>query len=218
MCPNGCQNLSNDPDNCGMCGNICAEPPVVGSGSATCSTSTCGFVCNANYLKCSTTTYCQIASWEFEGNTTEGFGNVNNGPTAVTGISVSNAVSHSGGQALAIKIDAMGQGAERTFQVGLRMCGGNGFVPASGQTISAWIFLSSSGSPPDDTSQIGLRVTTNMGTGGNPTSPIPVGVWFQVSTPVAIAGNQLVEFAVAGVFGDTVDWSGVVYVDDVVIQ
>ena len=61
MCTNGCQNLSNDPDNCGMCGRVCADPPVVGSGSATCSASACGFVCNASYLKCGGTTYCQIA-------------------------------------------------------------------------------------------------------------------------------------------------------------
>ena len=71
MCPDGCQNLSNDPDNCGMCGHGCADPPVVGSGSATCSVSSCGLSCNAGYLKCTGATYCQVASWGFEGSTTE---------------------------------------------------------------------------------------------------------------------------------------------------
>jgi hypothetical protein len=222
MCTNGCQNLTNDPDNCGMCGHICAEPPVVGSGSATCSTSTCGFVCNANYLKCGGTTYCQIASWEFEGNTTDGFGNMDNGPTAVQSIVSVPTVPHGGTHALAITIKAQGQGAERTFAVGLKMCGGNGFVPANAQTVSAWFFLSPDGDavpPPDDMSRIGVRLTTNMGTGGNATgNPVPVGTWFQVTAPVASVGNQLIELAVAGVFGDTSDWSGVVYVDDIVIQ
>jgi hypothetical protein len=221
MCPNGCQNLSNDPDNCGMCSHVCPEPPGVGSGSATCSGSACGFVCNASYLKCGGTTYCQIAGWGFEGNTTDGFGNINNGQTAVTGISVSGSVFHSGMQALAIRINAQGQGPSRTFQVGLKVCGGNGFVPANAQTVSAWFFLSPDGDtvpPPDASSQIGERLTTNMGTGGNTTSPVPVGTWFQVSTPIASVGNQLLELTVAGVFGMASDWAGVVYVDDIVIQ
>ena len=204
-----------------MCGQICPEPPVVGSGSATCSASTCGFVCNASYLKCGDTTHCQIAGWGFEGTTTDGFGNVNGGQTAVTGISVSGSVFHSGAQALAIKIDAKGDGAGRTFVVGLRLCGGNGFVPANAQTVSAWFFLSpdpDTTPPPDDSSQIGERITTNTSEGGNTTSPVPVGTWFQVSTPIGSVGNQLIEVAVAGLFGPDSDWTGVVYVDDIVIQ
>jgi hypothetical protein len=204
-----------------MCGHVCASPPVGGSGSATCGTSTCGFVCNASYLKCGGTTYCQIATWGFEGNTTDGFGNTGNGQTAVTSISVSGSVSHSGAQALAIKINAQGQGTARTFDVGLRLCGGNGFVPANAQTVTAWFFLSPDGDtvpPPDPSSQIGERLTTNMGMGGNTQSPVMVGTWFQVSTPIASVGTQLLELALAGVFGPDSDWSGVVYVDDIVIQ
>jgi hypothetical protein len=221
MCPNGCQNLTNDPDNCGMCGHGCPEPPVVGSGSATCGGSACGFMCNAGYLKCSGTTYCQIAGWDFEGNTTDGFANLNNGPTAVTGISVSGSVFHSGAQALAIKINAQGTGPTRAFDVGLKLCGGNGFIPANAQTVSAWFFLSPDGDtvpPPDPTSQIRNHLVTNMGMGGSTTSPVPVGTWFQVSTPIASVGTELFELAVYGLFGDASDWSGVVYVDDIVIQ
>jgi hypothetical protein len=178
-------------------------------------------VCNASYLKCGGTTYCQIAGWDFEGATTEGFGNVNNGQTAVTSISVSTALFHSGGQSLAIKVSAQGQGASRTFEVGLRLCGGNGHVPANAQTVSAWFYLSPDSEtvpPPDATSQIGERLTTSTQTGGNMTSPVPVGSWFQVSTPIASVGSQLLDLAVAGVFGPDSDWSGVVYVDDIVIQ
>jgi hypothetical protein len=221
MCPNGCQNLSNDPDNCGMCGKVCVEPPVVGSGSATCSTSACGFVCNANYLKCGDTTHCQIASWGFEGSTTDGFGIVNNGETAVTGISVSGSFFHAGAQALAIKINAMGEGSARTFAVGLRLCGGNGYVPANAQTVSAWFYLSpdsDTAPPPNPGTQIGEYLTTSTGGGGNTTSPVPLATWFQVSTPIASVGSQLLELAVQGVFGPGVDWTGVVYVDDIVIQ
>ncbi len=221
MCSNGCQNLSNDPDNCGMCGKVCAEPPVVGSGSATCSASACGFVCNASYLKCSGTTYCQTPSWGFEGNTTDGFANANNGQTAVTSISVSGSVFHSGAQALAIKINAQGQGASRTFDVGLRVCGGNGHLPANAQTVSAWFYLSPDSDTvpaPDGSSQVGEHLTTSTGAGGNTQSPVPVGSWFQVSTPIASVGSQLLEVALQGVFGPDADWAGVVYVDDIVIQ
>jgi hypothetical protein len=220
MCSNGCQNLSNDPDNCGMCGHACPEPPVVGSGSATCGGG-CGFVCNASYLKCGGTTYCQIAGWNFEGTTSDGFGIVNNGQTAVTSISVSGSVFHSGAQALAIKVNAQGTGGTRSFEVGLKLCGGNGFVPANGQTVSAWFYLSpddDTAPPPDPSSQIGEHLVTSTGGGGNTVSPPPVGMWFQVSTPIASVGGQLVELALAGVFGPDSDWSGTVYVDDIVIQ
>jgi hypothetical protein len=221
MCPNGCQNLNNDPDNCGMCGHVCPDPPVVGSGSATCSGTGCGLVCNAGYLKCGGTAYCQIAGWDFEGSTTDGFGIVNNGETAVTSISVSGSMSHSGAQALAIKVNAQGVGASRAFEVGLRLCGGNGFVPANAQTVSAWFYLSPDSDavpPPDGASQIGEHLTTNTGGGGNTSNPVMTGIWFQVSTPIASIGNQLVQLAVQGVFGPDADWSGVVYVDDIVIQ
>jgi hypothetical protein len=225
MCSNGCQNLNNDPDNCGMCGHICSDPPVVGSGSATCSGTACGFVCNAGYLKCGGgTTYCQVASWGFEGSTTDGFANASNGPTAVTSISVSGSVFHAGAQALAIKINAQGEGAARRFDVALRLCGGNGYVPANAQTVTAWFYLSPDSDtvpPPDPNSLIGERLLTSTGGGGNTTSPlnpVVVGTWFQVSTPIASVGNQLLELAVQGVFGPDADWTGVVYVDDIVIQ
>jgi hypothetical protein len=221
MCSNGCQNLSNDPDNCGMCGHVCPDPPVVGSGSATCGGSSCGFVCNATYLKCGGTTYCQGAAWGFEGSTTDGFSNVSNGQTAVTSISVSGSVFHSGAQALAIKINAQGDGAARAFEVGLRLCGGNGYVPANAQTVSAWFYLSpdaDSVPPPGDSSQIGEHLTTSTAAGGNTTSALTVNTWFQVSTPIASIGSQLIDVALQGVFGPESDWSGVVYVDDIVIQ
>jgi len=220
MCTDGCQTLSSDPSNCGTCGHVCADPPVVGSGSATCSATGCGLACNANYLKCGGTSYCQIAGWGFEGSTTDGFSNVNNGKTAVTSISVSGSLFHSGAQALAIKINAQGDAAERAFVVGLRLCGGNGFVPANAQSVSAWFYVSPDSDtvpPPGPGSQIGVRLTTSTGEGGNETSPVMVGTWFQVSIPIASVGNQLVELAVQGAFGPA-DWSGTVYVDDIVIQ
>jgi hypothetical protein len=221
MCSNGCQNLSNDPDNCGMCGRVCADPPVVGSGSATCGGGSCNYVCNASYLKCGGTTYCQNASWGFEGSTTDGFGNVSNGATAVTSISVSGSMFHSGAQALAIKVNAQGDGAARTFVVGLRLCGGDGFVPANAQSVSAWFYLSPDADtvpPPDQTSLIGHRLTTTTGEGGSTTTPVTVGAWFQVTTPMGSVGNQLIELAVQGLFGPDADWAGTVYVDDISIQ
>jgi hypothetical protein len=220
MCTNGCQNLSNDPDNCMTCGHVCAQPPVAGSGSATCGSSNCGFICNAGYLKCSGTTYCQIASWDFEGTTTDGFGNLSNGPSAVTGIAVNTARHHGGAQALAIGIDAKNGSAERNFDVGVTLCGGSGSVPANAQTVTAWVFLepaSDTVPDPDPNSQIRVHLTTGTGEGGT-SNPIVVGQWFQISTSISSIGSQLLQLGVQGGFGPGPDWSGTIYVDDISIQ
>jgi hypothetical protein len=221
MCPNGCESLGNDPGNCGTCGHVCPDAPVVGSGSATCSAGTCGLGCNAGYIACGGTSYCQIARWEFEGSTTDGFGTMSNGQMALTSVSVSGSVFHGGKQALALGIHAQGHGAARRFEVGLQLCGGSGYVPANAQTVSAWFYLrpdSATAPPPDASSQIGVRLTTSTGVGGNTASVIPVGTWFQVSSPIASVGSQLLDLSVQGTFGSGSDWTGVIYVDDVVIQ
>jgi len=221
LCSSGCEKLGSDPNNCGTCGHVCPDPPVVGSASATCSAGACGLACDAGYLACGGTSYCQIAGWGFEGTTTEGFGTMNSGQMALTSISVSGSVFHGGAQALALGIDAQGHGAARRFDVGLSLCGGGGYVLANAQTVSAWFYLrpdSDSAPPPDPASQIGVRLTTSTGVGGNTASLIPVGMWFQVSTPIASVGGQLLELDLQGTFGSASDWTGVIYVDDVVIQ
>jgi hypothetical protein len=70
---------------------------------------------------------------------------------------------------------------------------------------------------PDPASQIGVRVNTNMGSGGTPNAVV-VGTWFQISTAVSSVGSQLTGLSIQGAFGPGADWSGVIYVDDVVIQ
>jgi hypothetical protein len=225
MCTNGCQNLSNDPDNCGMCGRTCTEPPVVGSGSATCGASTCGFVCNGGNLKCAGTTYCQAAAWGFENDqlgTSGGFGILGNGEMAVTTISVSDSVARSGSRSLAIAIDA--KGPANSFLVGLRVCGGSGHLPSNAQSVSAWFFLSPSSEevgPPHPSSQFGEYLYTTTGDGGNLANVTTVGTWFRVTTPIESVGTDLLRFALEGVFGGSGpggDWTGTVYVDDIVIQ
>ena len=69
MCPNGCQNLNNDPDNCGMCGQRLrrATGGRVGIGDL-----------QRLHLRvrlqrqlpssAASTTYCQSEGWGFEGN------------------------------------------------------------------------------------------------------------------------------------------------------
>ena len=60
--------------------------------------------------------------------------------------------------------------------------------------------------------------TTSTGVGGNTASPVPIGTWFQVSTPIASVGSQLLELSLQGTFGTDADWTGVLYVDDILIQ
>jgi hypothetical protein len=49
LCGNTCKDVSNDPQNCGSCGNAC---PVPANSSATCSNRVCGFLCNPGYSQC----------------------------------------------------------------------------------------------------------------------------------------------------------------------
>jgi hypothetical protein len=223
-CSGTCYDLATNTANCGACGHACPAPPVVGSGSATCSAGSCGLACNAGYLLCSGTSYCQIASWGFEDGTTDGFAKIGSQP-AVTGLSVSTAAAHTGTSALAIGVTAMGM-TNRGFQVGLDMCGGSGYVPAGSHVVSAWLYLQpSDGSvpPPAPTSHFGVHLYTSSSDGGDPpTTNVPVGTWFQVSSTVSTVGSQLTALSIQGVF-DTdgtpaTDWSGTVYVDDVTIQ
>jgi hypothetical protein len=226
MCPSGCKKLGSDIANCGACGGVCADPPVLGSGSAVCGGGDCNVMCNVGYQQCSGngSGYCQLQSWDFEDGTTGGFSIVGSDQMAVTSISNSTSVSHgSGSHALAIGIDV--QGAVRGFEVGLRLCGGSGAVPASGQTVSAWFYLSPASDsvpPPHPNSSFGERLTASGNTGGNVTTQSTVGTWFRVSTPIDSVGAQLQRIAVVGTFetdGTTdFDWSGIVYIDDIVIQ
>ena len=224
MCTNGCQTLASDPANCGTCGKVCPDPPVIGSGSAVCNSGTCGLSCNAGYLACGGTSYCQIASWTFEDGMTDGFGIVGNNQMAVTSISASTSVAHSGTYALAIGVTAMGM-TNRGFDVGLKMCGGSGFLPSGGRTVSAWFYLQpndASVPPPSPTSRFGLHLYTNSSDAASTPNNATVGTWFQVTAPLDNAGNQLIALALEGFFDtdgtSATDWSGVVYVDDITIQ
>jgi hypothetical protein len=224
MCTSGCKTLASDPANCGTCGHTCADPPVVGSGSATCSGGSCGLACNAGYLQCSGTNYCQVASWDFEDGSTDGFAILGTDQMAVTSISASTSVTHGGVYALAIGITATG-GTVRGFEVGLKMCGGSGYLPSGGRTISAWFYLSPSSNtvpPPSPTSFFGEHLYTSASDGGYMPNATTVGSWFQVSSPIDDVGTHLLSFALQGYFGangaNPPDWDGVVYIDDITIQ
>jgi hypothetical protein len=105
------------------------------------------------------------------------------------------------------------------------MCGGSGYLPSGGRTISAWFYLSPSSNtvpPPSPTSFFGEHLYTSASDGGNAPNAATVGSWFKVSSPIDAVGTQLVAFSLQGFF-DTdgtpaTDWDGVVYVDDITIQ
>jgi hypothetical protein len=221
MCTSGCKTLATDPDNCGSCGMVCAGPPVAGSGSAVCMSRNCGISCNSGYLECGGRNYCQVKTWGFEDGTS-GFTNVGTGQSAVTSISVSTTRSRGGNSALAIGINA--RGSNRRFEVGLSLCDG-GYLPAMSQTLTAWFYLSPASaavSSPHPDSAVGVHLYTTTTDDADATSPPPVGSWFRVQMPIASVGARLESFSLEGFFdtdGTTdFNWSGVVYVDDIVIQ
>jgi hypothetical protein len=54
VCPKGCADLENDPNNCGSCGYACPAPTTSGQVAA-CSAGTCGFACGDPSLTACTT-------------------------------------------------------------------------------------------------------------------------------------------------------------------
>jgi hypothetical protein len=218
-CSGTCYDLATNTANCGTCGHVCPAPPVVGSGSATCSGGTCGLTCSAGYLQCGGTSYCQIATWNFDDGTADGFAVVGNSQPAVTSVMPSAAVTH-GSSAGALAITVNIQGSDRSFEVGLKLCGGSGFLPAGTHVVSAWFYLqpSDASTPPGPNSTFGEHLYTNSSEGGNAPTNATVGAWFQVSSTISDVGNQLTAFSLQGSFDPATDWSGTVYVDDVMIQ
>jgi len=181
----------------------------------------CGLSCNSGYLECGGRNYCQVKSWGFEDGTS-GFTVDSSGQSAVTSLSVSTTRSHGGNSALAIGINVR-QNARR-FEVGLELCDG-GYLPAMGQTISAWLYLSpASASTPDPhpETSVGVHLYTNTDDGGESANPVPVGSWFRIQFPIATIGARLEAFSVEGYFAfdgtNDFNWSGVIYVDDITIQ
>jgi hypothetical protein len=49
LCGTSCVDMTTDPKNCATCGHAC---PVVTSGQATCVSSACDFLCDANFHRC----------------------------------------------------------------------------------------------------------------------------------------------------------------------
>jgi hypothetical protein len=223
MCQTGCKNLSNDASNCGTCGNACTVPPVAGSGSAVCSARSCGFSCNTGYLECGGTTYCQVRSWTFEDGTTGGFTIWGNGQSPVTSLAASTTMSHGGNRALAIGLNI--RGSTRRFEVGIALCGGDGYIPAMGQDVTAWFYLSPSSASvpaPHPDSAVGVHIYTNTDDDGDGRTPVPVGSWFRAQLAISSVGPRLEGISLEGFFdtdGTTdYNWSGTVYVDDISIQ
>jgi hypothetical protein len=220
-CSDGCKKLATDAANCGSCGMVCPSPPVAGSGSAVCTNRSCDITCNDGYLACGNASSCQVASWDFEDGKTAGFSIVGS-RGAVTSISTSTSMAHGGTTALAIGINA--KGTARKWEVGPTFCDGS-YLPAMGRTMSAWIYVSpaSAATPtPEHDSYAALHLYASTGDGGDLINPLPVGSWFQVQMPIGDVGMRLQSFSLEGVFdtdGTTAyDWSGTVYIDDIVIQ
>lgn len=51
--PTYCANTTDDPSNCGSCGNVCTTS--VANATPTCTSSTCGFTCDSGFLNCNDT-------------------------------------------------------------------------------------------------------------------------------------------------------------------
>ena len=223
MCPDGCKNLANDPMNCGSCGDACAGRPSPARGRPLRQHAIAASSCNTGYLECGNRAYCQVRSWGFEDGTTGGFRIVGGGgASAVKSISTSTSVTTAATPRSRSR--STPEGSARRFEVGVELCDG-GYLPAMGQTVSAWFYLSPASASvpaPHPDSIVGEHLYTTAGEGGNTTSPLPVGSWFRVQTPIASVGARLESFSLEGLFDsdgtNDFDWTGVVYVDDITIQ
>jgi hypothetical protein len=229
-CPTGCKDLQRDVLNCGTCGNVCPAP-AAGTGIAVCTSGQCGFDCNAGYLKCiplpgNTGARCQRQVWDFEDQSAGGLKSLLS-PTAIQSMGLSTRQAHDGRYSLAMAVKATGTGTSRGFLVGVAMCGGAGYIPAKELTISGWMYLE-----PIDTKQTfgrpsywGMRVHTDKGDGLTPATPRGYNEWFPMETQVSsIGGDQLLQIGAEGFFASDVilpvgeDWSGNVYIDDLLIK
>jgi hypothetical protein len=228
-CPGqGCRNLTTDPANCGTCGNRCPDPPLQGSGSPVCVASNCDVICNTGYLHCGGgSRYCEKRHWGFENGDEEGFKILRNDyPMAVRSITASTANPYSGKYSLAIGIDV--RGSARGFEIGLYMCGRDGYVPSNGQVVSAWFYLAPdviglpAPPPVHENSYFGEHLYTERANGGNIPYFNKERTWFRVVTPIEQLGSQLYQIAVEGYFNSDgssrYDWKGTVYVDDITIE
>jgi hypothetical protein len=226
-CADGCHDLTSDPMNCGGCATPCPSP-ASGTGIPICVNSTCNVQCNSGYLACSppSIAICQQTVWDFENQNIEGF-RVLNSPTAVSGKMVATSAQvHSGKFSLGVPIDA-GNSTSRVFQVGPPICGGRGSVQGKALSVTGWMLVQPSGTPPalGKATYFGIRVYSES----NPDTgtlvkfqPPAYGQWFKMSTPLPAGDVQVISYAVEGgiatdVIINPADWVGAVYIDDVTI-
>ena len=143
---------------------------------------------------------------------------------AVRSFGASTAKPRTGKYSLAIAIEVRGEA--RGFELGHYMCGSSGFIPANGQTVTAWFYLEpepgTAEIPVHDNSYFGEHLYTERFNGGNIPYFNKVRTWFKVTTPIEQLGSQLYQIAVEGYFNSDgssrYDWRGTVYIDDITID
>jgi hypothetical protein len=201
LCGSSCLDvLGSDLDNCGACGQKCAPNQF-------CTVGTCQ--CNALPIQCGTTPVC--GTWGFESNTTEGWylAPADRSRVYPSTFAASTKHAHSGTHSLAFQVsnDYLGNAA-----VAIKICSA-GAVTLN--TITMQVYLEGGPSTsPENKSSGGLedQVASDF------TSPSAwaVGAWTQI-------GGSLWQTEVGTTFTLNLaiydpDWSGWVYIDDVVMK
>jgi hypothetical protein len=172
--------------------------------------------------------HCQQQSWDFEDQSGGGIKNMLS-PSAVRGMAISTRQAHEGRFSLALQIAATGTGQTRMFQVGAALCGGQGFVPTKGRTLMGWMYIE-----PTDTKQtfgrntyFGMRAWTEKENALVEGVPRGYGEWFEIYMPIesTLGGEQLLQFAAEGLLATDIislpgaeDWTGFIYLDDILIK
>ena len=193
-------------------------------GAATCS-GTCGFTCDANFMKCpGTVPVCQRKTWDFENGTTQGFYQLPNfADIANSSVINSTARAHSGTHSLALPLKSSGG----TLDVNVTICDGASVpLPTAGRSISFWVYvdgaLSSAAGSPFLSAIVtgclqGVCFTAGM---SSTTDPLPVGTWVRISASVsaADAAAHPDTYSISLVGPLSPSSATTVYIDDVVLQ
>ena len=242
-CGTGCTNFNTDNSNCGTCGHACpAAQSCNGSGACVCpgtqqlcgtscidvlssdlkNCGSCGHQCTPNQfcavgtcqcnsipIKCGTTPVC--GTWGFESNTTEGWYLVTSQYSRVypSTFGPSTKQAHSGTHSLAFQVSSDYTG---TSSVGIQVCP-SGTVTLN--TITMQVYLEGGPSTaPENKSSGGLE--DQLASDFTSPSAWSVGSWTQI-------GGSLWQTEVGTTFTLNLaifdpNWSGWVYIDDVVMN
>jgi hypothetical protein len=199
--------------------------PSVNFGTATCGGGSCGWSCNAAFLKCpGTSPVCTRKIWDFEDGTTQGHFLRTDTDVAQTAVVNTSAQVHGGSHSLALPLRSSGGYVD----INLTICAGSSVrLPTAPRTISAWYFIEGAldtNATLSNYLSIGIWGCFNNGcTIANASANPPVvGAWRQIVSPVpadfARDWPDTDGYTLSGTLHPTGSGTTTLYIDDIVLQ